>query len=82
MILLIHENKGHHKIALAENVIAGERIKARTYEQEGKYLLVRADQHTQHHDVLELEKLGYRVANASEQEEYVSLKKKKREIKE
>jgi hypothetical protein len=82
MILLIHDNDGYHKVAIAEQVIAGDVIPARTYTQEGKFLLVRAEQHTQYTDVCELQKLGYRLATASEQEEYVLSKKKKRLIQE
>lgn len=77
MILMIHDEKDDGMVAIAEGVIAGELTPARTYEHQGKFLIVEVASHAQAHDLEELRKLGYRVATAEEQNKFTATKRKK-----
>lgn len=81
-VLLFHPEKDDGMVALAESLIAGERASDRQYVHDGNYLLVEGPAHVVAHDVAELEKLGYHIATAQEQQDYAGKKKKSGSLKE
>ena len=82
-VLLKHDSKDHGMVAIAEGVIAGERHHARRYVHQGHYIEVEhASPYVVEHDVAELEKLGYHIAEAPEQQEHTKTQRKRGAIRE
>jgi len=82
-VLLKHDEKDHGMVGIAEGVIAGERHHARHYVHQGHFIEVdHTSPHVVEHDVAEMQKLGYHVASAHEQQEYAKAQRKARSIKE
>ena len=70
MILLVSESAGDTVITLSESVEAGVQTPARRYQQQGRYLTVEGAPQVINHDVGLLQRQGYRLATATEQNEY------------
>lgn len=82
-VLLKHDEKDHGMVAIAEGVIAGERHRARRYVHQGHFIEVNhASPYVVEHDVAELQKLGYHVAEAQDQQEQTKTQRKRGAIRE
>lgn len=75
-VLLVHDNKNHGEVAMAEAIVAGEPTPARYYRHQDKFVEVNAPANALHHDLAEMHKLGYRLATPEEQNAYSASKKK------
>lgn len=74
-ILMVHDKNTNSLIALSEGIVGGEPTPVRRYRQEGKYLSVEPPANAREHDLDQLQQLGYRVATASEMNEYTKQKR-------
>lgn len=75
-VLLYHEKKNDGQIAISEGKIAGESTPARRYHHKGHFVEVDGPSHVLHHDIEELQKLGYRLATVSEQQDFTNPQRK------
>jgi hypothetical protein len=84
-VLLVHDGKGDDGIghvAISEGMVAGEYFPARHYHHRGKFLHVDGHPHVIANDVAEMQKMGYRLATADEQQQSTSESKKSKAIRE